>query len=251
MMTKMIAEKTKRTAFPVQPSETVPIVIMVFFIADAVLVLLYLANQAAGEPSYFLTRLFNLDGEDSIPTWYSVIQLACVAALAGLFAARNVHAARASTWLLLILPLIFLALSMDEMVQIHEWLGIKSDMLLPEKSRENTLFPETGVWMFLFGIPFFAGFLGFIVILRRYFTSVPGVLTKFLLGLAILAIGATLIEILSNLVESGSVWYHLEIACEEGCEMFGVTVILWAFHDLLLGHGLSLHLEPVDDYEKK
>lgn len=228
------------------PSLRVPLVIKVLFMADAILVLLYLGNQVAGEPSYFLTHFLDLNGEANLPAWYSSIQLACIAALAGLFARGNVRHERPGTWPLLLLPLIFLALSLDEAAQIHEWLGMKSDLLLPAGSRENTIFHFTGIWMFLFGIPFFAILICIIASLRKYLGSVPGVMTRLLLGIGIFAVGTVLVETLSNLPESGSVWYHLEAACEEGCEMLGVTFILWAFHDLLLGHGLSLRIDPVN-----
>jgi hypothetical protein len=99
--------------------------------------------------------------------------------------------------------------------------------------------------MFLFGIPFVAGLFGLVFVLRKYLSTVPGVLPKFLLGLAVLFTGATLIEILSNFTHAGSLGYHLEIVCEEGFEMLGVTIILWALYDLLQGHGLSIYLDPV------
>jgi hypothetical protein len=225
----------------------IPVFVAFFFIADIALLSFYIVNQVVGTPFDTLTRLLDLNGETSLSNWYSVIQLACVAALTGLFAFRNVRTGQIRTWPLLLLPLIFITLSIDESVSIHEWLGEKSDALLPGNSRENTLFTETGIWMFLVGIPFFAGFLGIIYILRRYFRTVPGVLPKFLMGLAIMATGATLIEILSNFVKYDSAWYHLELVCEEGCEMLGVTIILWAIYDLLLGHGLYIHLDPVDE----
>jgi hypothetical protein len=226
----------------------IPVIIACFFITDVALVSVYVANQVVGAPFDTLTRLLDLNGESSISTWYSVIQLACVAALAGLFASRNIHPGRVSTWPLLLLPLVFLALSMDELVQIHEWLGQKSDVLLPGNTRANTIFPETGIWMFLIGIPFVVGFLGITFILRRYLCTVPRVLPKLLLGIAIFITGAVLIEILSNYTDYGSIWYYLEAVCEEGCEMLGVTIILWAFHDLLLGHGFSIHLDSVDEF---
>jgi hypothetical protein len=222
-----------------------PTMIKFFFIADIALLVFYMVNHAMGAPFYTLTRLLNLDGESSISTWYSVIQLACVAQLAGLFAARNAHFCQVKTWPLLFLPLVFLALSMDELVQIHEWLGAKSDILLPGQDRLNTVFRVTGIWMFLIGIPFVAGLFGLVFVLRKYLSTVPGVLPKFLLGLAVLFTGATLIEILSNFTQYGSFGYHLEVVCEEGFEMLGVTIILWALHDLLQGHGFSVHLDPV------
>lgn len=230
-----------------QSGARIPVIIAFFFIADIALVSMYLINQVMGAPFDTLSRLLNLDGESSISTWYSVIQLSCVAALAGLFAARNLDPDRMSTWPLLLLPLIFLALSMDELVQIHEWLGQKSDALLPGHTRVNTFFPYTGIWMFLIGIPFFIGFLGITYILRRYLSTVPRVLSKFLLGIAIFATGAVLIETMSNFLDYGSLWFKLEVASEEGCEMLGVTIILWAFYDLLLGHGFSIHLDPVGE----
>lgn len=223
----------------------IPTVILVFFLADAALVVLYGANQVVGAPFHALTRWLDLNGESSLATWYSVMQLACVAALAGLFAARNFHATQIRTWPLLILPMMFLTLSVDELIQFHEWLGEKSDALLPGSSRGNTIFQETGIWMFLLGIPFMAVFLGIVYMLRRYLIAVPGVLLKLLAGLAVFLTGAILIESLANFIQT-DFWYHVEIACEEGCELLGITIILWAFYDLLLGNDFQIRLNPTD-----
>jgi hypothetical protein len=229
----------------------IPAVILVLFVTDAVLGLLYLFNQWAGEPFWKLTQLVRLDGEKNLPTWYSSIQLFLVAVLLGIFALRNFSAVQGRSWLLTALPVAFLALSLDEIAQIHEWLGLKSDVLLASGSREDTSFQQTGIWMFVIGIPFAAGMLWLIYSIRRYFAGTVGVLAKFVVGLLIFLGGAIGLELLSNFSAKDSVGNAAQIFLEEVCEMVGVTVILWAVYDLLLAHGFSLHLDPAEHAPSK
>lgn len=43
-----------------------------------------------------------------------------------------------ASWTLLLWPLVFTTLSLDEAAKIHEWLGGKIDFLFPGRTRENT-----------------------------------------------------------------------------------------------------------------
>jgi hypothetical protein len=223
----------------------VPGVVQVFYVADFALSLAYLLNVGAGRPFGKLTALLDLDGESNLPTWYSSIQLFVVAVLLGFFAYRTFEKSRISSWLLSLLPLVFVVLSIDEVAEIHEWLGKKSDVLLPGGTRGNTPFGETGIWMFLIGIPFLAFMVFLIRSVRVYFRNKPGVLRKFVLGMLIFVGGAAGMDTAANFVVIGSRAHVLEILMEELCEMLGVTTILWATCDLLRGYGFSVHLDAV------
>jgi hypothetical protein len=183
-----------------------PPLICLFVLLDMALGLAYLANALAGAPFRSVTFLLNLDKENNLPAWYASMQWFCVAALLGLFAAHHMSRAQWRSWLLVLFPLVFLALSLDEVVQIHEWLGRKSDLLLPGGSRENTQFPRTGIWMVIVGGPFLVFFVGLLFSLQTYFQHAPSAFVKVLLGMAIALIGALGVEILSNFVALDSAY---------------------------------------------
>jgi uncharacterized membrane protein len=132
----------------------VPHLILAFFACALALARLYLANWGLHQPFWKLTVLINLDGEANMPAWYSSMQLFLVAGLMAIFAYIKFDKENKVSWNLLLWPLIFMALSLDEAAKIHEWLGGKLDVLLPGGTRENTLFWYTGIWMFLLGAPF-------------------------------------------------------------------------------------------------
>ena len=132
----------------------VPAFVLGFFVIDVALGVGYLCNELVGRPIPILTLLLDLDLENNVSSWYSSIQWFMVALFVGLFAHCNFSLAQRKSWLLPSLSLLFLALSLDEIAQIHEWLGRKSDVLLSGASRHNTLLPETGIWMFVIGVSF-------------------------------------------------------------------------------------------------
>jgi len=170
-----------------------------------------------------------------------------VATLLGIFAQRNFRLSQSKSWLLVILPLVFLAFSLDEVARIHEWLGSKSDILLPGGSRENTLhFLRTGIWMFVIGVPFLTLFVMLILSIRTYFQGTPGALVKILLGMAIMLAGATGVETLSNFVARDSVYDVLYVFSEEMCEMLGSTIVLWGSYELLYRYGFAFRLDKAE-----
>jgi hypothetical protein len=217
----------------------VPPPIRVFFIVDFAFGIAYLFNYLVGEPYWTLTVLLDLDGEGNLPTWYSSIQWFCVAMLFGLFAHRNFSRSQRKSWGLLILPLVFLLLSLDEIAQLHEVLGSWSDRFLPNASRKDSLFSRTGVWMFVIGVPFVAFFGAMMLSIRGYFERAPGAYVKVLIGMAIMLIGALGIESLSNFVGSDPFYSMLQTIVEELCEILGGTIVLWGSYELLLGNGFA------------
>ena len=123
-------------------------------------------------------------------------------------------------------------MSIDESVEIHEMLGRGSDIFLPGGDRDDSFFPETGIWMFLIGLPFLALFLLWAYSIKQVFSEKLFTLKKLVIGMCILLFGALVIESLSNFVDNGLL--VAEITIEEGLEMIGATVILWAVYDMAL-----------------
>jgi hypothetical protein len=221
----------------------VPLLILFFFIGDLALALLYLLNWGLHQPFQKINLLLDLDGEANLPTWYSSMQLFLIAGLLAIFACLKFDKQNKASWTLMLWPLVFAALSMDEVVEIHEWLGGKSDFLLPGGTRRYTIFWSTGIWMFLLGVPFFLFMLGMIYSFKKFLGGRLPVITKLLMGLLIFAGSAVGIEIAANFTANASAGHVIEIFCEELGEMIGETFFLWAAYELLATSGFSLFSE--------
>lgn len=206
-----------------------------FFFVDLVLPILYLGSFAL--PDGFLRDFFDLDAEKNLPTWYSSIQLFLVGFLFLVLTDKFFKSKSEGAWAFVALALTFLALSLDEFAGIHEYIGVVSDVLLPGGDRRNTVFAETGIWMFLIAIPFLVFMLYMVAVLRRYINDIK-IIRKYTVGLVVFVISAAGIEMLSNFAHAGA--EVLQIVAEECGEMLGVTVILWATYDLLAEHNVHI-----------
>ena len=207
--------------------------------------MIYLVNALTGGFSMKFTEVFDLDLENSLPNWYSSLQLFAVAGLFAIFARCRFDRRSARAWALLALPVIFLALSIDEVAEIHEWAGLKVDeLLLP---RGDTPFVLTGLWMFVIGVPFLAALVSLIHSVRVFFKATPHVASKMVVGTLVLMGGAAGVETLVNFVPWKSTAHVLEVALEESLEMVGVTIILWAVVDLLHSHGFAVEIRRSAD----
>jgi len=199
---------------------------------DIGLCIAYVFNHLIGEPSWKLTSLLNLDDEFSLASWYSSTQFFCVFILSSIFSYHKVRQNTKSI-LVILLPVIFLLMSIDESVQIHEWLGSKSDVLFSSGSRIGTSFERSGIWMFVFGLPFLTLFLMFAYSIRQHFSDKPSSFRKLGIGMAIMLTGALGFEALSNFIDNFRV---IPIVFEEGFEMIGVTVMLWAAYEMAIDY---------------
>lgn len=221
----------------------IPPVILALFLIDIALCVAYVGNYLIGQPSTTLSRLLDLDGESSVAAWYSSTAYFCVFILAAMFAMQK-HQENVRSISLLLLPVLFLLMSLDESARIHEWIGERSDALLPEGNRKNILFSETGIWMFIVGIPFIGIFLWLMYSMKEIFADKLGALTKLITGMTVMLLGAIGIETFSNFVEGGGL--IAEVTVEEGLEMVGITIMIWAMYDVVFGPYTRLsdvHLE--------
>ena len=141
-------------------------------------------------------------------------------------------AGRRFLWLL---PLVFLAMSADEVVQLHERIGAESDGLLLGGTRAGTALPESGIWFIVVGVPFVVAIIALFATIRPYLRRPSGALARIVVGLALLVSGATGGDFVANFLDPGSPAAILEILVEEMLEMVGATVILWGGVELLLG----------------
>jgi hypothetical protein len=182
---------------------------------------------------------FNVDAEQSIPTWYAQLLLFAVALLAAsiALAVRKVKGAHAWEWWLL--SFVFVYLSIDESTSIHEFAA--------EPTRE--LFGITsGILFFAWYIPVLAivALLG--IFMLRWFIYLPSK-TRNLLTLSFLLFvaGAVGMEVVS-----GAYWanngFHFDFtysvlnAIEEGLEMFGVIIAIYALLEYAREKKISIGL---------
>lgn len=220
-----------------------PIVSMLLIVEIALVVLHLLVPH---------TLLFNfdLDLEANVPTWFSGVQLALVAAvLAACWieeASRPVErrtASRGFGWLLLAIG--FGLLSMDEVAQVHEVLGwhlahadaVHDTLVEAGRQTRAPFLASTGIaWVVLLS-PLAALSLGYMVtfLLLRFRDDrkllAAGVLGVMLFGTALLC------EFLSLWTFMGA-GYRMQVAVEEGAEMLGVTMFLLVALSTL-EHGLA------------
>ena len=212
-----------------------PIAIQTAIGIEIVFCLSYLLNIKFGRPYKKINSLLNLDGESSIATWFSSMQLFLIFILSFIFVIHKYKKNKNGLLFLLVFPSIFLLMSIDEVTQIHEWLGTLSDRLLPHNDRHSSLLNKTGIWMFVIGLPFTVIFIAYIKKLKLEFCKnhCPGY-NKILFGMLILLLGALGIETLSNFVTNDI--RVIQVAFEEGIEMLGATIILWGMLELTSDH---------------
>lgn len=212
----------------------IPLPLAICFLLDVGLGLAYLGNYFVGAPSGMLTSFLDLDGEDSVSAWYSSTKFFCIFIMGLIYARANRDPENTSTYLLFGLPAIFLFFSIDESIQMHEWLGAKTDYLLPAGTREGTIFSSTGIWMFIFGIPLLVVFSWLVYSIRDHLAENRRGFNKVIVGMAILLLGALGIEIATNFVRSNTFGNILQVFVEEGLEMLGATVIFWGMYDMVV-----------------
>lgn len=212
---------------------SIPGFVVVLLGLDLALGLIYLAYYLLGRPFEPLANFIDLDGEANLPTWYSSIQWFCVAAVLWVFAERHFVRAQIRSWLLLLLPAIYLAFSLDEVATIHEWLGLLSDALLPNGTREGTLLSSTGLFFLVIGLPFGILFAGLVVALRPHLARSRRAFVLLVTGMVLFLTAAVGVDALSNFVTEGSFLGTLQVEIEELTEMIAATIVLWGGYELI------------------
>ena len=220
----------KGNSFFLLQNSKAPFIIELLLLADLTLALIYLYSYGFHLNSYdiHLMKFFDLGEEVSIPTWYSSIKLFCISVLSALFAYHKFNRLDIRSWILLLLPLLFLTLSMDESAAIHEWLGHETNFILFTIPRIKTLFKITGTWMVVIGVPFLIFFIALMCSIKKYFNKKNYLLILF--GMVIFLAGALGVEIITNIVPKNLIF--IEVFCEELLEMIGVTIVFWGFYNL-------------------
>ncbi len=196
--------------------------------ADALFALAYLASRWWLEPSGYLARNLDLNAEQSLTTWYASSKLLLASWIA--FEAvgpTEERQGRRRPWLPLALPVLLLALSVDEIVGVHERLGVLMDWLVVD--RRDTLFVRTHYWMFPCALLLMAAGAP---IVRALATSSPQGAKLVRVGIALLIAGGGGVEALQNFLERDTPPHWLQIAVEETLENVAGTVLVAAALEL-------------------
>lgn len=223
-----------------KPFDSMPTPIRFLLAADVTMIALFLLDNLAGHPNWKLSEWVNLERESNLPTWYSSCQLLILGLLLTLFAhsQRRLGTTRVSFFAGAVLCV---AMSLDEVAQVHEWVGVVSDTFLSGGTREGSLLHSTGIWMFILGVPF----LMVSALLWRGFTTAlqeRGSVRRLYLGGFILYVASALgVELLVNFVTPG--WSTMvQVVAEEFGEMVGVTLLVWATVELLASYDIHLRI---------
>lgn len=195
---------------------------------DLLLIAIYVVTNIWG----YTPRILDLNIEASIPTWFSSMKLFVLAQLFGLLVLILAQRDYLDAAPFLLLGLLALVLSMDEVATIHERYARHIEPLLTQTVRADLYFSRTGYWMLVLGPILAASVAVGIWLAARRVAIPPRAASKGLLGLAVFFVAATGVETLSNwtLSPAASV---AQIAVEEGGEMVGVSLMIWALLDLL------------------
>ncbi|WP_243372007.1 hypothetical protein [Geotalea sp. SG265] len=213
-------------------------ILKTLILCETAIVSIYLLSYLLGRPSFTIHALFDLDGEACIPAWFSSMQLFMTGALLWL-ASRSCRREKPSPLFLKLASAGFIYISADEAAMIHERVGTVLKSLPHVPSIHGH-----GAW-----IPFYviAG-LFFVLVMGRHFYFLWRDFRRELIwvlgGMAVFLFGALGMEVIGDLLRSGSLedasrFYVLEVAIEEFCEMSGMSVV---FHGVMR-FLLQLHRE--------
>ncbi|MGB3212068.1 MAG: hypothetical protein WBB19_15295 [Desulforhopalus sp.] len=167
---------------------------------------------------YGLVPLFNFDTERSIPTFYSTLALVFSSVLLLFIALTSKQHGKTSLYWL-ILSVIFLFLSIDEMAGIHE----KIDWSL------SRVFNTTGLLYYVWVVPYGIAVMVFGIAYIRFLMILPArTRNLFIVSGTVFVAGAIGIEALSGMYYERyghkNLIYSLLYTCEESFEMIGVII---------------------------
>src|SRR5262249_21369637 len=171
------------------------------------------------------------------------MQWLCAAGVTGIFAFARFDPRSPRSWRLALLPLLFIALSADESIALHQAIGHGRDGLLPGGDRAGTAVARTGAGGLRLGPALLFLFWGLLRSVREELERAPEASSRMLLGMTVMLTGAVGLETLSNFIAPGSVLDVLEVFLEEVLEMIGTTIILWGSCELLAAYRFAFSLE--------
>jgi hypothetical protein len=192
-------------------------------------VLMLIADYGMGRDNLLeLRTLFDLNGEQNLPTLFSTLQLLLAAGLLLLLANRSRLSKRADGTYWVGLALVFAFLATDEFCELHEKLiGPLRRMLHP-----------TGALSFAWVIPYTAFVLVFAAAYCRFWWRLPTSSRKlFAVAAAIYVGGGIGMEMVGSKIFTVYGWHSFQFDAqtlvEEFMEMFGVALFVYALAELV------------------
>lgn len=170
-------------------------------------------------------RLFYVDLENNIPTYFSSIQLLIAAGLLAVIAVIECREKRASGRHWTVLAVGFLLMSIDEISSIHE------KLIRPMRALIGS--SHLGIFYHAWVIPAIAGVAGLGLYFRNFLRSLPqSTRNQFLLAGLIYLGGAVGLEMLGGkwreMHGMENIIYYTETHFEESMEMFGILLFIRA-----------------------
>lgn len=205
----------------------------------------YIKYAYGDETQFGFVRLFNLEGENNLPSWYSSVALLLSSVALGYIGLHHNQEADPFAWHWLALALLFFCLSTDEAASIHEMSASPIHHWLERVGHVDSVISVIGTAWLLAGIPFAViVFLGF----WRFLLHLPfATRSLFLVAGSLYIMGAIGLEALGGRYiahhgGSHTLTYEMMVAMEEGLEMLGVVVFLYALMMYMAKHGISLQV---------
>ena len=210
----------------------------------AVLVLCYAATQTLSvvlplDPQKLPIRVFDVDAEQSLPNYFETMLLLAASVLLALFAVEARAAKRPMPLAWAALSAIFLFMSIDEAICLHESLG----RLL------RRTWHLTGVFYFAWIIPYgiFALLIGAVYI--RFLLRLPRPIAWwFVFSAAVYVGGAMGVEIIDGIVSQAfgdrNVAYLVLAGLEETMESLGAILFIYALLRYAAAVDASVTLSP-------
>ncbi len=209
------------------------LILIAFYLAVQSITGRYIETYVGDDASVLLTevvRLFNINRESSVPTWYASSLLLVCAVFLGVVAYQKYRHKEAYRRHWLGLALIFLYLSLDEAATIHE---ILTD---PVQEALETSGPLFFGWVVV-AIPLVILFV--VAYFRFWWNLPPRIRTLFFIAGVVYVGGALGIEMIG-----ANQWYHdggtsllysTIGTIEEFCEMLGAITLIYALWVYLAG----------------
>ncbi len=187
-------------------------------------------------------KLFDLDLEGNIPSWYSSVALLFCAFLLANITSVKKDSPYSSHWKAL--SLVFIYLSIDESAQLHERLNYLIHPLIHDSRALNILWVVPGS---IFVMTILLTYL-------KFLSHIPNKIKfLFLTAGTIYVGGAVGLELIGNYLVGDSEIHtflsQMVVAAEEFLEMFGIVVFIYALLSYIENISLD-SLASVDKHEK-
>jgi hypothetical protein len=193
------------------------------------------------QSTYGLTYLFDLNLEQNIPTLFSTLDLAFASLLLWTHSRKLNNERQPDSAYWLGLSIIFAFLATDEFCSIHERLN---------KPVEQLLHTTNGALLYAWVVPYAAFVLIFAAVYLRFWWRMP---TRYRILFAvagsIYVVGALGLEMIGAELDSiygigASVAEGIEIIVEEGMEMSGIALFVYALLCSLRDRGTIIRFTP-------